>query len=166
MICPYCGQNEDRVIDSRATDGGRAIRRRRVCEKCEKRFTTYERVEAGVRLMVIKRDGSRQAFDAQKMLAGIEAACGKLPITADQKQCIVDEVEEELYRDFDREVATDVIGDRVAARLRRLSQVAYVRFASVYRDFHDVDDFIEAASESKERASRETPGQTGLFEAE
>jgi len=135
VICPYCHANRDRVIDSRSSESGRAIRRRRECEGCGKRFTTYERVETTGRLVVVKRDGSRQTFDAEKTLAGIDLACGKRPITVDQKRRLVEELEEELYRDFDREVPSSAIGERVAARLRRIDQVAYIRFASEHRQF-------------------------------
>lgn len=166
VICPFCANDDDRVIDSRSTDGGRAIRRRRVCNVCGRRFTTYERAETTVRLMVIKRDGSRQAFDPQKILAGVEAACGKLPIPTSEKQRIVDEVEEELYRDFDREVAAQQIGNRVAGRLRKLHQVAYIRFASEYKRFQDVDELIAEAADAKAQAAHEAPGQTELFNAE
>ncbi len=163
MICPACGANDDRVIDSRASEGGKAIRRRRVCNRCNKRFTTYERVETAGRLMVIKRDGSRQAFDPQKILAGIEAACGKLPIAAEAKARIVEEIDEELHREFEREVPALTIGERVAQRLRKLNQVAYVRFVSVYKEFHGLDQLIDAAHDVREQARAEVPGQGNLF---
>ncbi len=163
MICPACAANDDRVIDSRASEGGKAIRRRRVCNRCGKRFTTYERVETAGRLMVVKRDGSRQAFDPQKILAGIEAACGKLPIAAQAKTQIVEEIDEELHREFEREVPALTIGERVAQRLRKLNQVAYVRFVSVYKEFHGLDQLIDEAQDVRERASTEVPGQGNLF---
>ena len=166
MICPACGANDDRVIDSRASDGGKAIRRRRVCDRCGKRFTTYERVETAGRLMVIKRDGSRQTFDAQKILAGIEAACGKLPIASEAKARIVEEIEDELHREFEREVPATIVGERVAQRLRKLNQVAYVRFVSVYKEFHGLDQLIDAAHDVREQASAEVPGQGNLFTPE
>jgi len=165
VICPACAANDDRVIDSRASDGGKAIRRRRVCNHCNKRFTTYERVEMAGRLMVIKRDGSRQTFDPQKILAGIEAACGKLPIAAEAKSRIVEEIDEELHREFEREVPGSVIGERVAQRLRGLNQVAYVRFVSVYREFHGLDQLIDEAQDARAQASSEVPGQRSLFQA-
>lgn len=163
MICPFCHVNDDRVIDSRSSEGGRTIRRRRLCNDCGKRFTTYERVENAVRIMVIKRDGSRQAFDALKILRGIEIACGKRPVAADQKQHIVDQVEEEILRNFDREVPSAVIGEQVSRRLRRLDQVAHIRFASEYKQFRDVDDLIEEANDAKLLAEAEVPGQQDLF---
>lgn len=163
VICPACAANDDRVIDSRASEGGKAIRRRRVCNHCGKRFTTYERVETAGRLMVVKRDGSRQAFDPQKILAGIEAACGKLPIAAEAKSRIVEEIDEELHREYEREVPASAIGERVAQRLRKLNQVAYVRFVSVYREFHVLDELINEAQDAREQASSEVPGQGSLF---
>lgn len=164
MHCPFCHVDDDRVIDSRSTEGGRTIRRRRVCNSCGKRFTTYERAETAIRLTVIKRDGGRQPFDPQKVLRGVEVACGKLPIPAEDKARLVEEVEEGLYREFDREVESAEIGRRVAERLRNLNHVAYVRFASEYKQFRDLDQFIEEAREVKELAKVEVPGQTRLFD--
>ncbi len=163
MICPACAANDDRVIDSRASEGGKAIRRRRICNRCGKRFTTYERVEAAGRLVVVKRDGTRQAFDPQKILAGIEAACGKLPIATEAKMRVVEEIDEELHREFEREVPSLVIGERVAQRLRKLNQVAYVRFVSVYKEFHGLDQLIDAAQDVREQARADVPGQANLF---
>lgn len=163
MICPFCGSNDDKVVDSRSSDSGKAIRRRRECLKCERRFTTYERVDTATRLIVVKRDGSRQTFDPEKTRAGIESACGKRPIPVEQRQLIVEELEDELLRDFDREVPSSEIGHRVADRLRRIDQVAYVRFASVYKQFQSLDQIIEEAKEAKERADAEVPGQAELF---
>jgi len=165
VICPACAANDDRVIDSRASDGGKAIRRRRVCNRCGKRFTTYERVETAGRLMVIKRDGTRQTFDPQKILAGIEAACGKLPIAAEAKSRIVEEIDEELHRKLEREVPALAIGERVAQRLRGLNQVAYVRFVSVYKEFRGLDQLIDEAQDARDQASSEVPGQGNLFQA-
>lgn len=140
MVCPFCGHNDDKVIDSRSSDGGRVIRRRRQCLKCSKRFTTYERVEQTARLIVVKRDGRREPFDRENILAGVNAACGKRPIPEPVRQRLVDEVEEELHREFDREVESRVIGERVMRRLRELDDVAYFRFASEYLDFKDAND--------------------------
>jgi len=142
MRCPFCHADDDKVIDSRATDGGRAIRRRRRCQKCNRRFTTYEHVETNNRLSVIKKDGSRVPFDRQKVLAGLQKACYKRPISAEAIERVVDEVEEELCRKFDKEVAAIDIGRAVADRLKRLDQVAYVRYASVYKQFRDIDDLL------------------------
>jgi len=164
VLCPFCHVDDDRVIDSRSTENGRTIRRRRVCNGCGKRFTTYERAEALTRLTVIKRDGTRQTFDAQKILHGVETACGKLPVAAEDKARLVEEVEEGLYREFDREVESAEIGRRVADRLRSLHHVAYVRFASEYKQFQDLDQIIDEVREVKELAKAEVPGQARLFE--
>jgi len=163
VICPFCGASEDRVVDSRTSEGGRTIRRRRFCNVCERRFTTYERAETTTRLMVVKRDGTRQAFDPQRMLHGIEAACAKRPIPAEKKQQIIDEIEEELFREFDREVPSERIGQAIMNRLQRIDQVAYVRFASVYKEFKDLDELLDEVREAKERASSLVPGQGELF---
>ena len=114
MLCPYCERDDDKVIDSRASDAGKSIRRRRECQKCSRRFTTFERVEKTSRLMVIKRDGTRTPFDPQKVLKGLQAACGKRPISEEQKIALVREVEEELMQQFEREVPSKEVGLRVA----------------------------------------------------
>jgi len=163
VICPYCRVNDDRVIDSRTTDGGNAVRRRRVCNACGKRFTTYERIDTGARMMVVKRDGSRQAFDSARIRLGIQAACAKRPVPAAAIQAIVDEVEETLYREFDREIPSKRIGQAIMDRLRKLDQVAYVRFASVYKEFKDLDDMLEEVKDTKQKADADIPGQADLF---
>src|SRR5678816_1026822 len=135
MRCPYCNAEKDhlKVIDSRTCEGGRAVRRRRQCLKCEKRFTTYERVEEQIKLVVVKRDGRRVPWDRNKILTGLERACFKRPVPESEINRIVDEVEDEVFKSHDREVPTTTIGQMVTDRLRRVDQVAYVRFASVYR---------------------------------
>src|SRR5690606_37647810 len=133
---------DDKVIDSRAADGGRSIRRRRQCLGCNRRFTTYEHVESTNRLAVIKKDGSRVPFDREKILAGLQKACYKRPVSAETINRIVDEVEEETFRTYDKEVASLDIGRIVADKLKRLDQVAYVRYASVYKQFRDIDDLL------------------------
>jgi transcriptional repressor NrdR len=138
--CPFCSVDNDKVIDSRASDGGRVIRRRRECLACKRRFTTYERVEATHRLVVIKRDGTHQPFSRDNILRGVQAACGKRAIPESAKQRLVDEVEEELHREFDREVESRVVGERVMRRLRDLDEVAWVRFASEHHRFRSVDE--------------------------
>lgn len=163
VICPYCGKNDDKVIDSRASDAGRTIRRRRECLGCSRRFTTYERVEQTARLTVIKRDGSRVPFDRQNVLRGVVAACGKRPIPADAKERLVDEVEEELHRDFDRDVASTEIGLRVAAKLRALDEVAYVRFASEYYKFKDLQELRREVEEISKQP-RDVKEQQRLFD--
>jgi transcriptional repressor NrdR len=143
VICPYCEHNDDKVIDSRASEGGNVVRRRRECLKCRKRFTTYERVEESARLVVLKRDGTHVPFNRENVLRGVFAACGKRPVAEGAKQRIVDEVEEELHREFEREVPSRVIGEKVMARLRDLDEVAYVRYASEYYQFQNVGQFVE-----------------------
>lgn len=162
MICPFCGSNEDRVIDSRAAEGGKVIRRRRQCADCEKRFTTYERVEQTSRLSVVKRDGKRVPFDRDNIARGLDAACGKRPVSEDAKQRLVDEVEEELHREFDREVSSQVIGERVMAKLRDLDEVAYIRFASEYHQFKTVDDIMDELKALTSKP-KDVKNQQGLF---
>ncbi len=140
MRCPFCDADDDRVIDSRASEGGRMIRRRRECMKCTRRFTTYERVEQTHRLVVIKRDATHQPFSRDNIARSIAAACGKRPIPEDRKQRLIDELEESLHREFDREVSSRIIGERVMAGLRTLDEVAWVRFASEYYRFKSVDE--------------------------
>ncbi len=163
MICPYCNADNDRVIDSRASEAGRAIRRRRQCEACERRFTTYERVEETNRLVVIKRDGSRVPFKSENILSSVLAACGKRPITAEDKERLVSEVEDEVHREFDREVEAGVIGRKVAARLRDIDEIAYVRFASEYEQFRSVGDILETIQQLGDRV-KDVKDQQRLFE--
>jgi len=142
MICPFCGTNEDKVIDSREAAEGAAVRRRRECLKCQRRYTTYERLEESP-LLVVKRDGRRESFDRKKILSGVLKACEKRPIPMDQMEAIVDEVEREIGRQFEKEVSSVEIGQRVMERLAQLDDVAYVRFASVYRSFKDINQFMK-----------------------
>lgn len=141
MKCPYCGYKESKVIDSRPAEEGSSIRRRRECLSCAKRFTTYETVES-LPMVVIKKDGSRQSFDRQKMLRGMIRACEKRPVTLAELERIADEIEQELQNSMEREIRTEIIGEKVMERLRKVDQVAYVRFASVYRQFKDIDTFM------------------------
>jgi len=143
VICPYCGKDEDKVIDSRAADGGKMVRRRRECVGCSRRFTTYERVEQTARLMVVKRDGTRVPFSRENVLRGVLSACGKRPVSEEVKEHLVDAVEDELNRDFDREVQSREIGERVMGKLRDVDEVAYIRFASEYLKFKSVDDIMK-----------------------
>ncbi|MCM8795468.1 MAG: transcriptional regulator NrdR [Candidatus Omnitrophica bacterium] len=142
MKCPYCGYREDKVVDSRATQGEASIRRRRECLKCGKRFTTYEYVEQ-VSLMVVKKDGRREPFDRKKILAGIMKACEKRPVSMEKMEEIVTSVERVIQRKTDREVPSSRIGELVMEKLKTLDDVAYVRFASVYRQFRDLSQFME-----------------------
>jgi transcriptional repressor NrdR len=141
MKCPFCGFKEDKVVDSRATAEEAAVRRRRECAKCGKRFTTYEYVEE-VSLMVIKKDGRREAFDRKKILGGIMKACEKRPISIEKMEEIATQVERAVQKKSDREVSSSRIGELVMEKLKALDDVAYVRFASVYRQFKDVGQFM------------------------
>jgi transcriptional repressor NrdR len=160
--CPFCGEDEDKVIDSRPGEDGSAIRRRRECLKCQKRFTTYERLERTARLTVIKRDGSRVPFDAGSLLRGLQAACGKRPIAQEAKDRLVQELEDELHRDFDREVESAEIGRRLAARLRDLDPIAYVRFASEHYGFASIEEFA-AEMVALQNRPRPLPNERELF---
>jgi len=142
MKCPYCGFEEDKVIDSRPTDEGTAIRRRRECCKCSRRFTTYEKVES-LPLMVIKKDKTRQAFDRDKLLNGLLRACEKRPISFNDIEKLVAEIEAQVQNSLQREITSREIGEMVMAKLKTLDEVAYVRFASVYRQFKDINTFMD-----------------------
>ncbi len=145
MKCPFCGYSDSKVIDSRPAEEGSTIRRRRECLACQKRFTTYEIIER-LPLVVIKRDGSRQSFDKVKLINGMVRACEKRPVTLSQLEGIADEIEQELQSGLEREVSTVDIGEMVMARLKNVDEVAYVRFASVYRSFKDINTFMEELS--------------------
>jgi len=142
MKCPYCDYYESKVIDSRPTDEGQAIRRRRECINCNKRFTTYEKVEE-ITLVVIKKDGNRQAYNRNKILNGIIRACEKRPVSIKQIEDIVDEIEKVLYNSMEKEVTTEYIGQMIMNKLKNTDEVAYVRFASVYRQFKDINTFMD-----------------------
>ena len=142
MKCPFCNESDTKVIDSRPADDNSSIRRRRQCESCGKRFTTYEKLET-MPLMVIKKDNSREAYDRSKIEAGILHSCHKRPVTTQQINALVDEVENEIFNMEEKEVATAAIGEIVMDKLKALDEVAYVRFASVYREFKDVNTFME-----------------------
>jgi transcriptional repressor NrdR len=165
MHCPFCQADKEslKVIDSRTCEGGRAIRRRRQCLKCEKRFTTYERIEERVRLVVVKKDGRRIPWDRTKILQGLERACFKRPVPESELLRIVDEVEDEVFKTFDREVNSTVVGGLVTDKLRRVDQVAYVRFASVYREFKTLEELVDEAKAVIDARRYEDPGQGRLF---
>ena len=141
MICPFCGFKEDKVIDSRESKEGEVIRRRRECLHCAKRFTSYERIDQ-IPHLVVKKDGRRERFDREKVLAGLLKACEKRPVSMKSLESVVDRVEAMVHENPDREVPADQIGEFLMERLRELDKVAFVRFASVYRDFKDVDQFM------------------------
>ncbi len=142
MKCPFCGAEDTKVIDSRPAEDNSSIRRRRQCEACQKRFTTYEKVET-IPLIVIKKDNNREPYSRQKIEAGIVRSCHKRPISADQIRRLVDEIETEIFNKEDREISVNVIGEIVMDKLKSLDPVAYVRFASVYREFKDVNTFMD-----------------------
>lgn len=150
MKCPYCGYSESKVIDSRPADEGSSIRRRRECLSCKKRFTTYEFIDE-IQLMVIKKDGSEQVFDRSKILAGLVKSCYKRPVTADQLDALITDVETELVNSLRSRVTTEEIGVMVMDRLQKLDEVSYVRFASVYRQFKDVRTFMKELQKLEER---------------
>lgn len=142
MKCLYCNATESRVIDSRPTDEGLAIRRRRECVNCGRRFTTYEKIET-MQIMVVKKDGSREAFDADKIRRGLIKACEKRPVAMHDVDALVRDVEQQIMNSLEQEVSSARIGEMVMERLRNLDEVAYVRFASVYRSFKDINTFME-----------------------
>ena len=141
MRCPFCGKDNTRVIDSRPAEDGSAIRRRRECDACRKRFTTYEKVEM-IPLIVIKKDNNRETYDRSKIEGGVIRACHKRPISADQIRTMIDEVEAAIFKKEEREISSGEIGELVMEKLKDLDSVAYVRFASVYREFKDVNTFM------------------------
>lgn len=145
MKCPFCGYTESKVIDSRPAEGYTMIRRRRECLSCQKRFTTYESIER-MPLVVVKRDGLRQSFDRVKLINGMVRACEKRPVPLEKLESIADEIEQELQGKLDREISTVEIGEMVMKRLKEVDEVAYVRFASVYRSFKDINTFMEELS--------------------
>ncbi|MCK5113370.1 MAG: transcriptional repressor NrdR [Phycisphaerae bacterium] len=162
MQCPFCGQDKDKVIDSRSSEGGRVVRRRRECLPCTRRFTTYERVEASIRIQVVKKDGSREPYQREKMIEGLEKSCYKRAISGDQLREIVETAEEQIFKKFDKEVPSIFIGDALSMKLREIDKIAYIRFASVYRDFTDVGELIDEAQDAK-RDTVVGPEQRELF---
>lgn len=142
MKCPFCGYEESKVIDSRPTDEGQRIRRRRECLNCAKRFTTYEIIES-LPIIVIKKDKSREAFNRDKLMTGLLRACEKRPVSIDTLDTLIDEIETTLQNSLDREVNSEKIGELVMEKLKKIDEVAYVRFASVYRQFKDINTFMK-----------------------
>ena len=142
MKCPFCDFYDSKVIDSRPTDEGQAIRRRRECIRCAKRFTTYEKVEK-MPLLIVKKDGTREAYDRNKVLNGILKACEKRPVSLETIEEMVDDIEKHLYNSLDKEVTSQYIGEIIMNKLKDIDEVAYVRFASVYRQFKDINTFME-----------------------
>ena len=142
MKCPFCGHENTRVIDSRPADDNNSIRRRRICDECDKRFTTYEKVET-IPLVVVKKDDNREPFDRSKIEAGVLRACHKRPISINKINQLIDEIETEIYSREEKEIPSEVIGEMVMEKLKELDMVAYVRFYSVYREFKDVNTFMD-----------------------
>lgn len=142
LKCPFCGFIESKVVDSRHTEEQAAIRRRRECEKCGKRFTTYEKIEE-VPLIIVKKDGSREIYQRSKLINGLLKACEKRPVSINQLEELVDSIEKELYNTMEKEIESKIVGEMIMQRLKKLDDVAYVRFASVYRQFKDINTFIE-----------------------
>ena len=163
MHCPSCREDNNKVIDSRLTESGAAIRRRRLCLVCHRRFTTKERIEEELRLSVIKTGGQRVPYRRHNVFRGIERACSKLDVTEDQIQVAVDHIEEDLFANHDREVTSEQIGAYVGRHLRRLNQVAYVRFMSVYRKYQTVDEFVDEISDVRVQVAQDSPDQQSLF---
>ncbi|MGD0541533.1 MAG: transcriptional regulator NrdR [Tepidisphaeraceae bacterium] len=165
MRCPFCEAEKDslKVIDSRTCESGKAIRRRRQCLKCSKRFTTYEKIEQNIRLNVVKKDGRRIPWDQKRIISGLERACFKRPVPDIELQRLVDEVEEEVFKTYDREVPSEAIGRLVTERLRRVDQVAYVRFASVYKEFKTLEELVDEAKAVIDSRRYEDPSQGRLF---
>lgn len=165
MRCPFCREiNQDKVIDSRLSENGEVIRRRRVCVACNKRFTTKERAEQEIKLMVVKRDGTRMPYDRLKLLTSLQRAAYKRPITDEAFVQLVDNIEDILFKRYDREVNSHIIGTLAGEQLGKVDQIAYVRFASVYRRFQDLGELIDEAQSVISRRASETPGQQQLFE--
>jgi transcriptional repressor NrdR len=154
MKCPYCGYYETKVVDSRPVDEGTSIRRRRECNACRKRFTTYEKIE-GIPLMVVKKDGRREGYNRNKIINGLIKATEKRPVSMDKLLDIVDEIERELYSRAEKEVTSKWIGEMVMEKLKELDEVAYVRFASVYRQFKDINTFMEELSKLLEKDKKD-----------
>jgi transcriptional repressor NrdR len=146
MKCPFCGTLDNHVIDSRLSQGGEVTRRRRECDACKRRYTTYERVEQ-VLPLVVKKDGRREPFDRMKILAGLRRACEKRPVSSEALEALVDQIERELVEAGDKECPSSQIGERIMDRLKSVDPVAYVRFASVYRSFKDIHEFMTELSE-------------------
>lgn len=162
MRCPFCKEDHDKVIDSRSSDSGRVTRRRRHCLACKRRFTTYEKVGESFKLYVIKKDNSRVPYDREKAIAGLQKACYKRPVSAEQIQDIADRVEEDIFKVFDKEVSSQFIGESVMKHLRSVDKVAYIRFASVYRDFKDAGELIDEVTQAIEQT--EVSGEPKLFD--
>ena len=161
MRCPFCKEDNDKVIDSRSSEGGSIIRRRRECIECGRRFTTYEKIGESFKLNVVKKDGTRVPYDRDKLIAGLQKACYKRLVSAEKIQEIADRIEEEIFRSYDKEVSALFVGEQAMRFLRKVDKVAYIRFASVYRDFTDAGDLLDEVSQAI--AESDTTDQPNLF---
>ena len=161
MRCPYCKEDQDKVIDSRSSESGRVIRRRRECLLCKRRFTTYEKIGESFKLSVVKKDDSRVPYEREKIILGLQKACYKRPVSAEQIQEIADRVEEDIFKNSDKEVSSAFVGESVMRHLRWVDKVAYIRFASVYREFNDAGELIQEVSEAIRQLDQEN--QPKLF---
>ena len=148
MRCPFCKEDRDRVVDSRSSDSGRVIRRRRQCLVCKRRFTTYEKTSESFKLHVVKKDKSRVPYDREKVIIGVQKACYKRPVSAEEIQLVADKAEEDIFRRFDKEVTSAFLGECIMKHLRDLDKVAYIRFASVYRDFQDAGELLDEVTKA------------------
>ncbi len=151
MRCPFCKEDQDKVVDSRSSDSGRVIRRRRQCLVCKKRFTTYEKIGESFKLYVVKKENIRVPYDREKIIVGLQKACYKREVSVEQIQQVADKVEEEIFRNFEKEVSSAFIGEAVMKHLRNVDKVAYIRFASVYRDFKDAGELIDEVTQNIQR---------------
>jgi len=159
--CPFCKEDNDKVIDSRSSEGGRIIRRRRECIECRRRFTTYEKIGESFKLNVIKKDGTRVPYDRDKLIAGLQKACYKRPVSAEKVQDVADRIEEEIFRNYDKEVSALFVGEQAMRFLRQVDKVAYIRFASVYRDFNDAGELLDEVRQAI--AEPDSADQPNLF---
>jgi len=146
--CPFCKEDRDRVVDSRSSDSGRVIRRRRQCLACKRRFTTYEKTSESFKLHIVKKDKSRVPYDREKVIIGVQKACYKRPVSAEEIQLVADKAEEDVFRRFDKEVTSAFLGECIMKHLRDLDKVAYIRFASVYRDFQDAGELLDEVTKA------------------
>ena len=163
MRCPFCKVAKDKVVDSRSGEQGQVIRRRRECLTCHRRFTTYERIEHAIKLMVVKKDGNRVPYDRERIVTGIRKACYKRPVSVEQIDGLAEQVEEQLLAQPSQEVSSRLIGELTISRLAALDKVAYVRYASVYHEFQDLGQFIDEVHEVIDR-TKDVPGQERMFE--
>ena len=161
MRCPFCKEDNDKVIDSRSSEGGRVIRRRRECGECGRRFTTYEKIGEASKLNIIKKDGTRVPYDRDKLIVGLQKACYKRSVSAEKIQEVADCIEEEIFRNYDKEVSALFVGEQAMRFLRQVDKVAYIRFASVYRDFDDAGELLDEVRQAI--AEPDSTDQPNLF---